>query len=173
MHQLLALIPGSIPHTSLDSSPKQWDTLCRWKFVYVNWVNVVPRGACELLELTIANECTLGLSLDFISCLTVEYDGGGWNTNSRLRSWKNGKTGRPGFVTNWIGQMLSLILIYRLWIMALWLVLYIASRITRKIQTIYRQCSEYSYYRSIQKGSFWKNVHIIKRSENINSPIIP
>ena len=49
----------------------------------------------------------------------------------------------------------------------------IASRIAKKIQTIYHQCSKHSYYHSIQKRSFWKNVHITKRSENINSPIIP
>ena len=52
--------------------------------------------------------------------------------HSGPRSWKNGKTGPPGFVTNWIGQMLSPILICRLWTMALWLVLYMASRIAKK-----------------------------------------
>ena len=57
--------------------------------------------------------------------------------------------------------------------MALWLVLYIASRIARKIQRIYHQCSKHSYYHSIQKRSFWKNVHITKRSENMNFPLSP
>ena len=57
--------------------------------------------------------------------------------------------------------------------MALWLVLYIASRVARKIQRIYHQCSKHSYYHSIQKRSSWKNVHITKRSENMNFPLSP
>ena len=105
--------------------------------------------------------------------MTCEYDGGCCYTNSGPRSWKSGNAGRPGFVANWTGQMLSPILIYRLWTMALWLVLYKASRIARKIQTIYHQCSKHSYYHSIKKRSFWKNVHITKRSENINFPLSP
>ena len=84
-----------------------------------------------------------GLTLDFTSCMTCEYDGGCRYTDSGPHSWENGKAGWPGFVTDYTGH-----LICGLWTMALWLLLYIASRIPWKIQRIYHQCSKHSYHHS-------------------------
>ena len=127
---------GDVDGNSLFSSTKS-----RWCFA----------ALANSLSSPLSMDVPYGLPLDFTSCMTCEYDGGCWYKKSGPWAWKNGNAGRSRFVANCTGQMLSPIVICRLWTMVLWLVLYKASRIARKIQTIYRQCSKHSYYHSIQK----------------------
>ena len=113
-----------------------------------------------------------GLPLDFTSCITREYDGGGWYTQwtTVLEEWENWPT--------WIRNELhwsDIVTDPHMQTMDYGFVIGTVHSIanclenTKNISSVLQALilSQYT------ERSLWKNVHITKRSENINSPIVP